>query len=185
RCRCTSANLLRAAAGRGRVHSPLLCYVGREHRRRLAADQSGRRAITMSPEPWVLALDIGTSSARALVFDSNGRAIPGLRAQTSYAIRTSPPCAATLAADELIQCVAGCIDTVLDSADKTPIAAVGISTFWHSMVGADRNGQAITPLYTWADTRAADAAKKLRESLDSAAVHGRTGSAIHPSSFPD
>jgi gluconokinase len=38
-------------------------------------------------------------------------------------------------------------------------------------------------VFTWADTRAAEAAKELRERLDEAAVHRRTGCVLH-SSYP-
>jgi gluconokinase len=136
--------------------------------------------------PCVLAIDIGTSSTRAIVFDAAGSAVEGLRAQAVCAPRTEPPGASEFDADALVEAAAGCVDTVLREAraQKVPIAAVGVCAFWHSMVGVDAAGRAVTPLYTWADTRAGDAARRLREQLDPDAVHARTGCALHPSYLP-
>lgn len=139
-----------------------------------------------SSGPWVLALDIGTSSARALIFDADGRAVRGLRAQAEYRMRTDPPGASEIDADALVNHAASCIDNVLQAAGKDAgrISAVGVCTFWHSMVGVDARNRAVTPLYTWADARPADAARRLQKRLDLDAVHARTGCAIHPSYFP-
>lgn len=64
------------------------------------------------------------------------------------------------------------------------IVGVALSTLWHSVLGVDESGAAITPLYTWADTRAGEAATQLRMRLDEAAVHARTGCVLHPSYLP-
>lgn len=135
---------------------------------------------------WVLALDIGTSSARALIFDAGGQAVQGLRAQVEYRMRTDPPGASEMDADALVNHAASCIDNVLQVAGKDAgrISAVGVCTFWHSMVGVDAQNRAVSPLYTWADARPADAARRLQKRLDADAVHARTGCAIHPSYFP-
>jgi len=121
-----------------------------------------------------------------MVFDQNGWAIEGLRAQVEYPLRTEPPGAAELDADALVNHAASCIDSVLHAAGKNArrIVAVGVCTFWHSMVGVDARNRAVTPLYTWADTRPADAARRLQKRLDFDAVHARTGCALHPSYFP-
>jgi gluconokinase len=42
----------------------------------------------------------------------------------------------------------------------------------------------VTPVYTWADTRAAAAAEALKSDLDQAAMHARTGAVLHPSYLP-
>jgi gluconokinase len=59
-----------------------------------------------------------------------------------------------------------------------------LSTFWHSVLGVDRRGAPITPVFTWADRRAADAARELRERLDETAIHRRTGCVLHSSYWP-
>ncbi len=131
-------------------------------------------------EPLVLALDVGTSSARALVFDRCGRAAPGAEARQTYEVHTLPGGGAELDAGELFDCVA----RLLDAVAHIPAQAVALCTFWHSMVGVDREGKASTPLYTWADTRASAAAEQLTRRLDASRVHARTGCVLHPSYLP-
>lgn len=134
----------------------------------------------------VLALDIGTSSARAIAFDTAGRAVDGLREQARYEPRTDDEGASEFDADELIVHAARCVDAVAERADRAGIrfAAVGATTFWHSMVGTGADGRAVTPLYTWADTRAESAVATLREQLEPSAYHARTGCALHSSYYP-
>jgi len=134
----------------------------------------------------VLALDIGTSSSRAIVFDSQGRSVDELRAQVHYEPRTDGEGAAEFTGDDLVDHISDCIDKVLARVDsgKYRLCAVGMCTFWHSMIGIDRKGKAVTPLYTWADTRPKGAAGELAQGFDVAAYHARTVGAIHPSYFP-
>jgi gluconokinase len=65
-----------------------------------------------------------------------------------------------------------------------PVAAVGITTFWHSLLGLGRDGRPITPLLLWMDNRSGPDAETLRATLDTAAVHARTGCILHPSAWP-
>jgi gluconokinase len=136
--------------------------------------------------PWVLGLDIGTSSARAIIFDSRGEAIEGLRLQRDCSPDHTAPGQSTFDANALVETVAHCIDGVLELAgDRTGnIAAVGVTTFWHSMVGVDANGKAVSPLYTWADTRSENAAQQLKQRLNPQQTHARTGCALHSSYYP-
>src|SRR4029079_11044993 len=55
---------------------------------------------------------------------------------------------------------------------------VSISTAMPALVGAGRDGRAVTPVVTWADTRAADQAERLRSEHPD--LHGRTGTPAHP-----
>ena len=52
------------------------------------------------------------------------------------------------------------------------------------MIGADRDGKALTPVMTWADTRSADQAARLSVMLDPGEVLQRTGCPLHPVYFP-
>ncbi len=79
------------------------------------------------------------------------------------------------------------IDTAAHSggAHAAEIAAVASDTFWHNVVGVDRDGNAVTPLYTWADTRSERAAVALaRSGSMSATSMQRTGCMIHPMYLP-
>lgn len=133
--------------------------------------------------PLVLGLDAGTSSARAGLIDATGRALSGTQTQIGYNLRTTADGAAELDAGELLAAVAGTIDGALTAAGPLAgqIAAVGLSTFWHSLLGVDAAGRPVTTLTTWADRRAAGMAGRLAERLDAAAYHRRAGTMLHPS----
>jgi gluconokinase len=139
-----------------------------------------------APDTWVLALDIGTSSSRAIVYDHAGSAVPSLKEQRAYEPRTDADGTSEFDPDFLVEQTALCIDGVLKKAggDAGKIRAVGACTFWHSMAGVNKGGRPVTPLITWADTRSADAARRLKQKVDPAPVHARTGCAIHPSYYP-
>ena len=133
-----------------------------------------------------LSLDIGTSSTRALLWDIQGREVEGVRAQTQYHMHTTPDGGVEMPADEFVQVVVDCIDQAIQQAGDRArrIRAVGVSTYWHSLLALDDKGAPITPIYSWADTRACDAARKLRRDWNEPAVHSRTGCMIHPSYYP-
>lgn len=136
--------------------------------------------------PLVLALDVGTSSTRAMIFDRDGVAIPGLLAQTPVRLTLTPDGGVEGDADALVEVAAGVIDEILRAAGSLArqIAAVGTSCFWHSLMAVGPDGGALTPVYSWADDRSAAAADALRAELDERAVHDRTGCVIHTSYWP-
>jgi gluconokinase len=132
---------------------------------------------------WILALDVGTSSVRAIGYDPRGRPLPGIDARASWEPVTTADGRAELAPESLVTAVGSAIDRCL-LASPGPPAAVGASVFWHSLIGLDADGMPLTDVITWADTRSASAAERLRSRLDEAAVHARTGAPIHSTFFP-
>jgi gluconokinase len=64
------------------------------------------------------------------------------------------------------------------------IGAVGISSFVSNVFGIDAGGQPLTPLYAYADTRAAPDAARLRHELDEVETHDRVGTMLHASYVP-
>ena len=143
----------------------------------------GEIDVARAEPPLVLALDIGSSSTRAALFDAHGRRLAGTLHQVPYRLDTTPDGGATLDPTRLVDAVAATIDGALAAAPDASVQAVGVSTFWHSLMGVDRDGRARTPVYTWADTRAAGAAAHLRQTLDGEGHHRRTGTVLH-SSYP-
>jgi len=136
--------------------------------------------------PLVLALDIGTSGLRAFLFDARGRPIARCVAHADRPVRTSADGEVTVDAEERVRAACRAIDAVLESAGRRAgeIAAVGTSTFWHSLLGVDAHGRPTTRVLTWADTRARDAAAALRREVDPLATHARTGCVLHASYLP-
>lgn len=136
-------------------------------------------------ESAVLALDIGTSGVRAGLFDQRGDSIAG--SQVSLASEISGLAGGTdVNADELFEVTARALDVVVARAEGlvSRIDYVAGSCFWHSLLGVDDEGHAVTPLLGWADTRAAQSVSELRSEFDENAVHPRTGARFHPSYWP-
>ena len=140
--------------------------------------------VTASADSAVLALDVGTSSCRASLFDVHARSMPEAMARITYSPRVTPDGGAELNADALFDDVCSVIDEVLRPPDTPRILAVATSTFWHSLMGVDARGRPLTPLYLWLDARARDEMAGLRQQLDERAIHARTGCVLHWTYWP-
>lgn len=142
------------------------------------------------PELLVLAMDIGSSSTRSALFDENGRVRPETRASREYALRYSADGGAELSPALLRRAVQACLRETLRARRaasylrNVPIAAAGGSAFWHSLLGLDRTGRPITPIFTWADSRCVSDAAQLRSELPERKIHARTGCMLRASFWP-
>ncbi|MHB1505319.1 MAG: FGGY-family carbohydrate kinase [Sulfobacillus sp.] len=130
----------------------------------------------------VLALDIGTSSARAVVFDHSGRRL-GPEGQTRYQVQTTAAGGAQLSASRIRDGLFAAIDQALKGVDAT-IEAVGISCFWHSFLALSSGGTPRSAVYTWEDRTFVAALPALAAALDADAYRQRTGCHLHPSYPP-
>ena len=130
----------------------------------------------------ILVLDLGSSSVRAMLFDDS----PNLLAQVTHphTFTTTPPGASTLDAHELQARVESCIDEILEQPQAAEIRAVGMDTFVGNMLGVDAQGRAVTPVYTYGDTRSAEDVTALASQIDIEAVHQRTGCIHHTAYLP-
>jgi gluconokinase len=136
--------------------------------------------------PLVLSVDIGTSSLRVLVFDAKGQMLPNIGMQVGYEPQTTPDGGAFLDADELLHRTVQAINSVLEqlSSSANHIAAVALCTVWHSVLGVDKEGNAVTPFLLWADSRCAREAEELKRDLNERNYHARTGCFLHPNFLP-
>jgi gluconokinase len=134
----------------------------------------------------VLALDVGTSSVRASLYTEAARELPSAQARTATNISTTVDGGAELEAEEAVEQVARMVDAalVLAGGQAPAIETVAVSCFWHSLVGVDVEGKAVTPVLGWADTRAAVEAEELRRRFDERETHACTGAPFHPSYWP-
>jgi gluconokinase len=130
----------------------------------------------------ILAVDIGTSSVRAVVHDERGRPVAGETAQTSYEPTHGHDGRADFDPDELYDATAAVVAKAVWS--RAEIGAVAVSCFWHALTALDERGRPVMPLITWRDTRSAAAADELARRVDPDAVHRRTGCFLHASFWP-
>jgi len=149
-------------------------------------DAPGAASYSEHKSSCILALDIGTSSVRAMLFDAAGNTQPHMQGQIPYKLTTSGEGESSVDADMLVELAARAIDQALAAAGPLAahIAAVATSTFWHSLVAVDADGKALTPVLTWEDTRARQAVADLSQELDQQAIHERTGARLHTSYWP-
>ncbi|HEX3266891.1 MAG TPA: gluconokinase [Gaiellaceae bacterium] len=130
---------------------------------------------------YVLALDVGSSSVRARVYDELGRELDAA-AQRIYSADYGRDGSAVLDAERLVEASRQVLDEA--RAGAPPVAAVAISCFWHSLLALDSSNNPLTPVLLWQDRRSARQAAELAERLDSEEVHRRTGCVLHTSYWP-
>ena len=134
----------------------------------------------------MLTLDVGSSSARTLLFGFDGRQIENFGSQVPYRAHTTPDGGWEIDPAELTTIATSAITAICEQMRAKGIkpTAVAVDTFWHSIVGVDSDGNPTTPLLHPFDTRSADAARRLARRVDNHAQHTRTGCVIHPSYPP-
>jgi gluconokinase len=130
--------------------------------------------------PHILALDIGTSSVRAALYDERARVLPETMVKRERVVHFTEDGGAELTAEEAFAQVVEAVDEVLS---KTTLSVdyVAASCFWHSLVGVDESGKATTNVFTWAETRPAEYVQTLRDGLNENQIHNRTGARFHSS----
>jgi len=133
--------------------------------------------------PHVLAIDIGTSSVRAALYDEKARVLPETMVKNERTLTATEDGGAEIDANEAFEQVVRAIDAVLKKTKnvREEIGFVAASSFWHSLVGIDKNGKPTTNVFGWADTRSADFVESLRGNFDETEVHSRTGARFHSS----
>lgn len=137
-----------------------------------------------------LAIDIGTSSSRTALFDAAGTRIAPSTAQQTYPLHTDSDGAATMKPAALLKAIKQCLAATLQfrKSDKQlanlPIHGIGVSCFWHSLIGTDEKGIPLTDIVTWADSRCRLDAAHLREVFSEREIHARTGCMLRSSFWP-
>ena len=134
----------------------------------------------------LLVIDLGSSSVRTLLFDDSARLIDDSISSRKYDFFTDSAGRATVDSAELRGLVESCVDEVLLHPDATKIRAVGMATFVGNWLGLDKDGQACTPVFTYADTLGRSEIPALLERLvgDSDPYHQATGCMLHPAYLP-
>jgi gluconokinase len=137
-----------------------------------------------------LALDIGTSSCRTALFNASGQRIVESTAQEAYPLRTETDGTAELDPHQLLHALQRCLHQTFQFARSTPalakrpISGVGTSCFWHSLVGINAQGDPLTPIITWADSRCRPDAAQLRKEFVEKEIHKLTGCMLRTSFWP-
>jgi len=134
----------------------------------------------------LLVIDLGSSSARTLLFDDDARLIDGSIRSRRHDFATDGGGLAVADAPQLRSLVEDCLDEVLAHPAAQSIRAVGLATFVGNWLGVDEMGAACTPLHTYADTRSRRQIPALLAKLsgDAESYHQATGCLLHPAYLP-
>jgi gluconokinase len=130
-------------------------------------------------ERRVLALDLGTSSVRALLFTGDGESVPDALARRPTHLEIDDDGRAELDPDEVLAALGDCIDELAGQGHLRQVTDVATSCAWHSVIAVDAAGQPLTGALTWADTRAAGLVGELRGRTDPARLQAATGALPH------
>ena len=133
----------------------------------------------MAEPAHYLGVDIGTTSTKAVLFNKTGNI---LATETIlYPLHTPTPLTAEQDPEEIFRAVLGTIrETIRKSGiDPASLQLVSFSSAMHSLIAVGAEGQLLTESITWADSRAAKHAKRIKEEMDGHAIYLRTGTPIH------
>jgi gluconokinase len=142
-------------------------------------DPGGRCEVSGSDEV-VIGVDLGTTATKVIAYDVSG----GSRASASesYPLEQPEPGAAVQDPDEIVAAVRGAVRKVVSDVGGARVAGISLSAAMHSLLGVGSDGAPVTPVITWADTRAAEQARRLRDEGLALPLHHRTGTPVHPMS---
>lgn len=135
-----------------------------------------------SQKPYIIAADLGTTSAKTLVIDRDGRVLASHSVE--YPMYTPRPDMAEQDPDEIFAALLTSVQAVIAKARILPsqILCVSFSSAMHSLIAVDRELNLLTPNIIWADNRSVGYVKVLNEQLDGHQIYMNTGTPIHPMS---
>ncbi len=130
---------------------------------------------------FVIGLDLGTTSVKAVVFHLNGIVLA--EAEQLNKSYFPEPGFAEQDPDELLE---SSILAVKEAVEKSGVksselAGIGLSCAMHSLICGDRNGNPLSRAIIWSDGRSVEQAEKLKKS-GGFETYSKTGTPIHPMS---
>ncbi|MBT2742204.1 gluconokinase [Bacillus sp. ISL-77] len=129
---------------------------------------------------YMLGLDIGTTSTKAVLFTEKGEVIQ--QENIGYPLYTPDISTAEQDPEEIFMAVVQTISRIMKNHPQKEISFISFSSAMHSLIAMDENDQPLTPCITWADNRSEAWAHKIKNELNGHEVYRRTGTPIHPMS---
>ncbi|RXJ02045.1 gluconate kinase [Anaerobacillus alkaliphilus] len=128
---------------------------------------------------YVIGLDIGTTSAKAVLFQKSGLVMA--ESESLYPVHHPEPSWAEQDPIVIEKAAIEAISSVIKKAtiQKDQVVAIGLSSAMHSLICIDQNNEPLSPSIIWADGRSVEQAKKLRLQTE---IYLKTGTPIHPMS---
>ncbi len=127
-------------------------------------------------QSYILGVDIGTGSVKAVAVGLHGQAIDA----TQIHYPTLPPLETGFAeqdAELIWQGFLKCIREIIERLGQPQ--AIGLSSAMHSLILVDAEGKPLTNMINWADTRSAAIADALRASPEGKNLYEQTGTPVY------
>lgn len=127
---------------------------------------------------YSMGIDIGTTSTKAVLFDDKGA--PFAQSTIDYPLDTSEPKTAVQDPEELFEAVIQAVSNTMHQSGirQDALRVMAFSSAMHGLIAVDQEGQALTPLITWADQRSERHAEKLKLE-NGQSLYEKTGTPIH------
>jgi gluconokinase len=134
----------------------------------------------MKPKETLIALDVGTTSVKGLLCDTEGVVLDSFAA--SYPTYYPDSLSVEQDAQEVFGAVVEVVKSLMARGGVEPSSVAGLvfAGILHSMVPVDSDGNALGRALIWADKRAIGQSERIAGELDVEEVKGRTGCTLHP-----
>ncbi|MGK9233297.1 hypothetical protein KXS07_16705 [Inquilinus limosus] len=128
--------------------------------------------------PFLIGIDVGTRSVRAIAFDSRGRRAAQAARPTPAKMRAGGR--GEYDPDALFATVTDCLAEVARSLAGGPVAGLAVGSVGESCVLVDDSGRSLAPSLIWFDRRTEAAARALADRIGPDRIFQITGVAIDP-----
>ena len=133
----------------------------------------------MTREPLLIGADVGTTSIKALAFDTSGRAVA--RASRPTPTYHPKPGRAHHDPEELWVSFAGTLREVVDQLDDPGrVASVAVASFAEAAVPLDAEGRPTHHMIAWFDGRSRPQAERLGSDIGADSIFALTGLSLQP-----
>ncbi|WP_307793135.1 gluconokinase [Microbacterium stercoris] len=134
----------------------------------------------MTARDVVIGVDMGTTATKVVAYRPDGALIA--KWQRGYPLEEPQPGHAEQDPQLILAAVLAGVAAVAAEIGHDRVAGLSFSTALHSLMALDADLHPITPVITWADTRATAQAERIRAATGGLALHRRTGTPVHPMS---
>ncbi|WLD94118.1 gluconokinase [Alkalihalobacillus sp. AL-G] len=127
-----------------------------------------------------IGVDIGTTSTKAAMYDGSGALLA--QHHVEYPLYRPEVSAAEQDPEEIFQSVVTSVRATIEKSgvSNRQVGFVSFSSAMHTLIALDEEGYPLTKCITWADSRSAKWADRLRASPEGHEIYRRTGTPTHP-----
>jgi gluconokinase len=130
----------------------------------------------MATQAYILGIDIGTGSTKAVAVNFDGKSIA--TSQHYYPAYNPQPGYSEQDPELIFKAFVNCIMDAVAATGTSP-HAISLSSAMHSVIPIDAKGRPLAPMITWADARSEDIAERIKDSKHGEDIYKTSGTPIH------